>query len=142
MAGIGIATARTIIRATLAKGREAGMKPLTVVVLDAGGHVVAVEREDGASAGRFDIARGKAHGSIMLGIPGSAQQARADQQAYFVQAMNGLFDGRFVPVKGGLLVRDGTGALIGAVGVSGDTSDNDALAGAAGIEAAGLVAEA
>ena len=142
MTGIGIRKARTIIKATLAKGREAGMKPLTVVVLDAGGHVLAVEREDGASAGRFDIARGKAHGSIMLGIPGSAQQARADQQAYFVQAMNGLYGGRFVPVKGGLLVRNKRGALVGAVGVSGDTSDNDALAGAAGIEAAGFLAEA
>lgn len=142
MAGIGIRKARTIIKATLAKGRAEGMKPLSVVVLDAGGHVIAFEREDGASAGRFDIARGKAYGAVMLGIPGSAQQARAEQQAFFVQAMNGLYGGAFVPVKGGLLVRDGRGALIGAVGVTGDTSDNDAIAGAAGIAAAGYTAEA
>jgi len=142
MAGIGLRKARSIIRATLAKGREAGMKPLTIVVLDAGGHVVAAEREDGASAGRFDVAHGKAHGSVMLGIPGSAQQARADQQAYFVGAMNGLFGGAFVPVKGGVLVRDRRGTLLGAVGVSGDTSDNDAVAAVAGVEAAGYVAEA
>ncbi|NEX45574.1 GlcG/HbpS family heme-binding protein [Pseudotabrizicola algicola] len=138
---ISIETARKIIAAALAKGRAAGMKPLSVVVVDAGGHTIAFEREDGASPGRYAIAHGKAHGCIMLGLPGSAIQARADSQAYFVQAMNGLFDGDFVPVKGGVLVRDGAGTVIGAVGITGDTSDNDALAASAGIEAAGLVAE-
>jgi uncharacterized protein GlcG (DUF336 family) len=134
--------AKAIIKATVDKGTEAGMKPLSVVVLDAGGHPIAFERADGASPGRFDIARGKAHGCIMLGLGGSAIQARAESQAYFVQAMNGAYGGKFVPVKGGVLVRDKRGVIVGAVGVTGDTSDNDAIAAVAGIEAAGFVAEA
>lgn len=133
--------ARTIIKAAIAKGAEAGMKPLSVVVLDAGGHPIAFERAEGASPGRFEIARGKAYGCVMLGLGGSAIFARAEAQPYFVQAMNGAYDGKFVPVKGGALVRDSRGNMLGAVGVTGDTSDNDAIAAAAGIEAAGLVAE-
>ena len=134
--------AKAIIKGVVDKGAEAGMKPLSVVVLDAGGHPIAFERADGASPGRFDIARGKAHGCIMLGLGGSAIQARAESQAFFVQAMNGAYGGKFVPVKGGVLVRDKRGVVLGAVGVTGDTSDNDAIAAVAGIEAAGLVAEA
>ncbi len=134
--------ARTIIRKTLEKGREMELKPLSVVVLDAGGHVQAFEREDGASPGRFGIAQGKAYGSIMLGLPGSAQKARADEQAYFMIAMNGVYDGKVVPVPGGILMRDRKGVVIGAVGVTGDTSDNDVIAGLAGIAAAGLTGDA
>ena len=130
--------ARTVIRKTLEKGRELELNPLSVVVLDAGGHVIAFEREDGASPGRFKLAHGKAYGSVMLGIAGTAQMERAEQQAYFITAMNGLFDGQFVPVPGGILVLDKKGAVVGAVGVTGDTSDNDAAAGLAGVEAAGL----
>ena len=141
MTTIQIETARMIIRETLAKGREMGLKPLSVVVLDAGGHVVAFEREDGASPGRFAIAHGKAHGAVMLGMPGSAQMARAEAQAYFMQAVNGLFGGQVVPVPGGILIRGEDGAVLGAAGVTGDTSENDAEAGRAGIEAAGLAAE-
>ncbi|WP_298842238.1 heme-binding protein [uncultured Roseobacter sp.] len=140
--GISLRKARTIIRKTLEKGREMEFKPLSVVVLDAGGHLQAFEREDGASPGRFGIAHGKAYGSIMLGIPGSAQMARAENQAYFLNAMNGVFGGSVVPVPGGILLRDRKGAIIGAVGVTGDTSDNDVIAGLAGIEAAGLTGEA
>lgn len=142
MAEISLRKARTIIRATLAKGRELELKPLSVVVLDAGGHVKAFEREDGASPGRFAIAHGKAYGSVMLGIAGQAQMARADQQAYFMNAVNGVFGGQLVPVPGGVLVRDKKGAVIGAVGVTGDTSDNDVLAALAGIEVGGLTGEA
>ncbi|WP_208352451.1 GlcG/HbpS family heme-binding protein [Pseudaestuariivita rosea] len=141
MADINLRKAKSIIRATLAKGQEMEMKPLSVVVLDAGGHVIAFEREDGASPGRFAIAHGKAYGAIMLGMAGSAQMARAEQQAYFMTAINGLYGGQVVPVPGGLLVKDKKGAVIGAVGVTGDTSDNDAAAGMAGIEAAGLTGE-
>ena len=141
MTRITIDAARTIIRGTLTNGREMGLKPLSVVVLDAGGHVVAFEREDGASPGRFAIAHGKAHGAVMLGMPGSAQMARAEEQAYFMQAVNGLFGGQVVPVPGGILIRGADGAVLGAAGVTGDTSDNDAEAGRAGIEAAGLTAE-
>lgn len=142
MPEINLRRARQIIKGTLAKGREMELKPLSVVVLDAGGHVKAFEREDGASAGRFAIAHGKAYGAVMLGMAGKAQMARADQQAYFMDAMNGLFGGQVVPVPGGILVRDDKGNLLGAVGITGDTSDNDAEAGLAGIEAARLVGEA
>ena len=133
--------ARVILRKTLEKGRELDLKPLSVVVLDAGGHVKAFEREDGASPGRFDIARGKAYGCIMLGLGGTAQLKRAEAQGFFMTAMNGLYDGKVVPVPGGVLVRDRKGAVVGAVGVTGDTSDNDLIAAMAGIEAAGLVGE-
>lgn len=139
--GITLDQARTMIAATLETGHEMGLKPLSVVVLDAGGNVQAFEREDGAAPGRFAIAHGKAYGSVMLGMAGTAQMARAEAQAYFMGAVNGLFGGQLVPVPGGVLVRDASGAVIGAVGVTGDTSDNDAAAAQAGIAAAGLVAE-
>jgi uncharacterized protein GlcG (DUF336 family) len=142
MSEISLRKARSIIKTTLAKGREMGLKPLSVVVLDAGGHLKAFEREDGAAAGRFQIAHGKAYGAIMLGMPGSAQMARAEQQAYFMAAVNGVFGGQVIPVPGGVLVHDKRGNLVGAVGVTGDTSDNDATAALAGIEAANLVGTA
>ena len=151
--------ARTIIRKSLEKGRELELKPLSVVVLDAGGHVQAFEREDGAAPGRFAIAHGKAYGSVMLGMAGTAQMKRAEDQAYFMAAVNGalqavqalaherladITEGLDVP---GLLSGDAAppldhgGTVIGAVGVTGDTSDNDVLAAMAGIEAAGLIGE-
>ncbi|WJY21358.1 heme-binding protein [Fontisubflavum oceani] len=135
---ISLDQARAVVRGTLEKGRAMGLKPLSVAVLDAGGHVLAFEREDGASPGRFEIARGKAYGAVMLGMPGSAQMARAEEQAYFIAAANGALGGKMIPVPGGVLVKDGAGAVIGAVGVTGDTSDNDAEAALAGIAAAGL----
>ncbi len=139
---ISLEHARTMIAVAREKGRDMGLKPLSVVVLDAGGHILAFEREDGASPGRFEIARGKAYGAVMLGMPGSAQMARAEQQAYFMAAVNGAYGGKVVPVPGGVLVKDASGAVIGAVGVTGDTSDNDAEAAVAGIEAAGFEASA
>lgn len=141
MSKLTLRRARTIIRKTLEKGREMKLKPLAVVVLDDGGNLVAFEREDEARPGRFQIAHGKAYGAVMLGMPGSAQMARAESQAYFIACANGALGGQMVPVPGGILLRDSRGALLGAVGISGDTSDNDAAAGAAGVEAAGLVAE-
>ena len=128
---------RTIIRATFEKGAEMGLKPLSVIVLDAGGHPIAFERQDGSSPGRFEVARGKAYGAVMMGLPSSALGKRAEEQAYFVDALNGAFAGKVVPVPGGILI-EADGHIIGAVGVTGDTSDNDAAAGLAGIEAAGL----
>ncbi|MGR3512621.1 MAG: GlcG/HbpS family heme-binding protein [Paracoccaceae bacterium] len=142
MPEISLTKARSIIRATLKKGREMELKPLSVVVLDTGGHVKAFEREDGASPGRFEIARGKAYGVIMTGMTGSAMMQRAEDQAYFVNALNGAFGGQVVPVPGGVLVMDSRERIIGAVGVTGDTSDNDAEAALAGIEAAGLIGAA
>ena len=141
MAEISIRKARQIIKGTLAKGREMELKPLSVIVLDAGGHIKAFEREDGAAPGRFAIAQGKAYGAVMLGMAGTAQMARAEQQAYFMAAINGVFGGQVVPVPGGVLVRDKKGAVIGAVGVTGDTSDNDAEAALAGLALAQLEGE-
>ena len=141
MAEISLSRARRIIRATLNKGREMELKPLAVVILDSGGHVKAFEREDDASPGRFAIAHGKAYGTVMLGMAGTAQRDRAEAQSYFITALNGLYDGKVVPVPGGVLVRDAKGAIVGAVGVTGDTSENDAAAAVAGIESVGLVAE-
>lgn len=141
MADISMNKARTMIRKALAKGRELELKPLAVVVLDAGGHVKAFEREDGAAPGRFAIAHGKAYGAIMLGMAGKAQMARAEQQAYFMAAVNGVYGGQVIPVPGGVLVRDKRGVVVGAVGVTGDTSDNDAICAIEGIEAANFEAE-
>lgn len=138
---ISLKSAQTIIDISLAKGKEMGLKPLSAVVLDAGGNVQAFAREDGAAPGRFAIAHGKAYGAVMLGMAGTAQMARAEAQAYFMAAVNGVYGGQVIPVPGGVLLRDEAGAVIGAVGVTGDTSDNDAIAAMAGIEAAGLVGE-
>lgn len=133
--------ARTIVRKTLEKSRELGLKPMSVIVVDAGGHVQAFEREDMAPPGRFAIAQGKAYGSVMLGMAGTAQMARAEAQAYFIAAAGGALGGQMIPVPGGVLVRDKKGVVIGAVGVTGDTSDSDAAVAMAGIEAAGLIGE-
>ena len=130
--------ARTMIAAARAAGRERGLQPLSVAVLDAGGHLLAFEREDGASNMRFQVAHGKAHGALALGIGSRALMARAEQQPYFVAAVGQAIGGALIPVPGGVLVRDADGRTIGAVGVTGDTSDNDEIAAVAGIEAAGF----
>ncbi len=137
MTAITLRKARTIIAKALAEGREQGMKPLAVCVLDAGGHLKAFERQDGASNGRFEIARGKANGALEMGLGSRALYQRAEAQAYFLLAVGRLFDGGLIPVPGGVLVRDRKGELIGAVGISGDNSDNDEAAAIAGNEAAG-----
>lgn len=141
MADITLEQAQGIIRVAFETGTAQGMNPLSVIVLDAGGHMRAFERADGAAPGRYEIAMGKAYGAVMLGMAGTAQMARAEAQAYFIAAANGAYGGRLIPVPGGILVRDADGAVIGAVGVTGDSSDNDAIAGKAGIEAVGLTAE-
>jgi uncharacterized protein GlcG (DUF336 family) len=142
MEEITLEQARTIIRTVFEAGREAGMRPLAAVVVDAGGHVQAFERQEGTPPGRFDIARGKAYGAVMLGMGGFAQRDRAEAQAYFMEALNGVYGGALVPVPGGVLVRGASGRVIGAVGVTGDTSENDAEAALTGIRAAGLSGEA
>ena len=132
--------ARAIIAAARAAGRAAGLKPLSVVVLDAGGHVTAFEREDGSSNMRFQVAHGKAHGALALGMGSRAIMTRAEQQPYFVAAVSNAIGGALIPVPGGVLVLASAGDLVGAVGVSGDTSDNDEMAAVSGIEAAGFTA--
>ena len=133
--------ARKIVDASLAKGRELGLKPLSVIILDPRGAITAALSEDGVSQLRAKIAHGKANAAIGLGMGSRALMNRAEQQAYFIQAVNGAFGGDMVPVPGGVLIRDPGGALLGAVGISGDTSDNDEAAAIAGIEAAGLKAQ-
>ena len=135
-----LAAAQTIMTAALAKGREMNLNPLTVAVLDAGGHLQALLREDGTSTLRANIAQGKAGGALALGINSRAIGERAENQAYFVQACNALAGGRLVPVAGGVLIKDAGGTTIGAVGITGDSSDNDEACAIAGIQAAGLVA--
>ncbi len=133
--------ARLIISTALAKGREMELKPLTIAVLDAGGQLKAFEREDGTSTLRAKIAQGKANGALAVGAGTRTLFKRAQEQPYFVDALNGLADGNLVPVPGGVLIRDGNGKAIGAVGVTGDTSDNDEVCAVAGVEAADLKAD-
>ena len=129
--------AQKITSAALKKKRELGLKPLTIAVLDAGGHMITLVREDGASNMRPEIARGKAFGAISMGLGSRAIFKRAQEQPYFVQAMNELAGGALVPVPGGVLILDKQ-QIIGAVGITGDTSDNDELCAIAGIEAVQL----
>lgn len=134
-------TARALLAAARAHGAQEGLNPLTVVVLDAGGHLLAAEREDGSSNKRFEIAFGKANGALALGLGSRALMARAEAQPYFIAAAASAIGGALVPVPGGVLVRGGDGELLGAVGVTGDTSDHDEAAAVAGIAAVGLTAQ-
>jgi uncharacterized protein GlcG (DUF336 family) len=136
--------ATTIVETALRKGRETGCAPLAVAVLVAGGHLKAFAREDGAGIVRPQIAVGKAWGALGMGL-GSRTLARRvaeqpQQQAFFA-ALNAMSEGRVVPAAGGVLIRDGAGAVLGAVGISGDVSDKDEACALAGIAAARLVAD-
>lgn len=133
-----LAAADSIIDGALAAGRAAGMLPLSVTVLDAGGHPIALKREDGSGILRTDIATGKAWGALGMGIPSRTISERLGQRPAFQGALVGASNGRFVPVPGGVLVLSGDGQVIGAVGISGDTSDKDEYCAIQGIKAAGL----
>jgi uncharacterized protein GlcG (DUF336 family) len=141
MADLPLDTARKILDAALAKGIEKKLKPLVITVLDARGCVKASAAQDGTSLMRGEIAHGKAYGALALGMGSRALFQRAQEQAYFISSVNTLAQGRMVPVPGGVLIQD-RGVLLGAVGVSGDTSDNDEICAVAGIETAGLKANA
>lgn len=134
---ITLENARAMIAGVRAGAKARELAPLAVVVLDAGGHVLAFEREDGAPPGRFEIARGKAYGAVMLGMPGSVQLTRAEAQPYFMAAANGVYGGQLIPVPGGVLVQS-DGRIVGALGVTGDTSENDAAVAVEAIEAEGF----
>ena len=138
MTDLTLAKALKIITAALAKGKELGLKPLAVVVLDACGHVMAVQRRDGASMMRFEIASGKAYGAIALGVGSRWLNAQAETRPHFLEGLSGVSGGKIVAIPGGVLIRDRKGAIIGAVGITGDTSDNDEIAAIAGVEAAGF----
>ena len=133
--------ARASIDGALAKGAALNLQPLAITVLDAGGHMKAFLRQDGASNQRFEISRGKAAGAIGMGLGSRALNARAEAQAYFINAVSQLIPGGLVPVPGGVLIKV-DGVIAGAVGISGDNSDNDEACAIAGIEAAGLTADA
>lgn len=141
MTPLNLATALAIAQKTLAEGRERAFAPLTAAVLDAGGHVVALLRADGASLLRPQIATGKAWGALGMGFGSRDLAQRAAKMPAFFNALSDLAGGNMVPVPGGVLIRDANGALRGAVGVSGDTSDNDELCAVAAVQAAGLIAD-
>jgi uncharacterized protein GlcG (DUF336 family) len=130
--------AQTILTAALAEARSKSMNPLAIAVLDGRGALRAFAAEDNTSLKRGDIATGKAHGAIALGIGSRTIGKMALERPHFVAAVGQTISGPLIPVAGGVLVRDAAGMIIGAVGVSGDTSDNDEIAAIAGISAAGL----
>jgi uncharacterized protein GlcG (DUF336 family) len=134
-------TAQTIIRASLEEAGRRGLKPLVVVVLDERGCIKASAAQDGVSLARDKVAHAKAYGALALGLGSRALHKRAEEQPYFVSAVNALVGGAMVPVAGGVLIKSGEGRLLGAVGISGDTSDNDEAAAMAGIAAVGLKAD-
>ena len=139
MCNVTLEQADIIIQAALAKAREMNLRPLTVVVLDSGGHAVALKRENGASTLRPQIANGKAAGAIGMGLPSRLMFKRAKEQPAFYNALSDLMAGNLVPMPGGVLIREAAGGpVIGAVGISGDTGDKDEVCAVAGITAAGL----
>ena len=142
MTDLSLDTAQTIVAAALRSAREKTMKPLAVVVYDSRGALKALACEDGTSLKRAEIAMGKAYGALALGVGSRALHKMANDRPYFVAAATHAVGGMLVPVPGGILIKDAQGAVLGAVGISGDTSDNDEIAGAAGIEAVGLVFDA
>ena len=136
-----LAQASTIVDAALKKARELKQMPQTVVVLDSGGHVVCAKREDNSGIIRFEVAIGKAYGALGMGWGTRTMMERAAQNPNFLTAIVAASGGRMVPNPGGVLIRDAGNAVIGAVGISGDTGDNDEIIALAGIEAAGLKAD-
>jgi uncharacterized protein GlcG (DUF336 family) len=135
-----LADAQKILAAALAFAEAKGFKPMAVGVLDSRGALVAFAAQDGTSLKRGEIALGKANGALALGMGSRALMQRAEAQAYFIAAAGAAIGGALVPVPGGVLIKS-AGAVIGAVGISGDTSDNDEAAAIAGITAAGLDAD-
>jgi uncharacterized protein GlcG (DUF336 family) len=142
MSALNLHTATTISNHALALGRELSAAPLTVAVLDAGGHLISLQREDGASLLRPQIAIAKAWGAVALGKGSRAIAADAQQRPAFIGALNNLADGKLVPAAGGVLIRDQQGVVIGAVGITGDTSDIDEQCAIGAVQAAGLKADA
>lgn len=140
MAKLTLDQATKIVEVVLETSHKMGLNPMTVAVVDDGGHLKAFKREDGPGAAlRPHIAYGKAFGAVGMGRSSRALGAMAAERPHFVNALVGVSGGQLVPVPGGVLIKDGE-EVVGAVGVSGDTSDNDEAAAVAGIEAAGLKA--
>jgi uncharacterized protein GlcG (DUF336 family) len=138
MSNLSLEQATQIVDAALAEGRKRNLLPLTVVVLDAGGHAVALKREDGASLLRPQIATAKAWGTLGMGFGGRELARRAAKAPAFFGALSDMSGGRMVPVPGGVLIRAADRGVVGAVGISGDTSEKDEDCAVHGIRAAGL----
>lgn len=141
MAELTLAATQTLIAAALDHAGKTGLKPLAVAVLDARGALKGFAAQEGTSLKRGEVAHGKAHGALALGMGSRSIHKRAREQDYFIAAVSHVVGGALVPVPGGVLIRDKAGAVLGAVGISGDTSDNDEAAAMAGIAAAGLVGD-
>ncbi|MBQ0711047.1 MULTISPECIES: heme-binding protein [unclassified Ochrobactrum] len=142
MPSLSLERANTIIAGAFAKAAELKLKPLAVCVLDAGGHVKAFQRQDGASMLRFEIGSGKAYGALAVGTGSRWLNNQAKDRPHFLEGLSGVSGGKIVPVPGGVLIKDESGEILGAVGISGDTSDNDEIAAIAGIEGAGFTSDA
>ncbi|WIY26564.1 GlcG/HbpS family heme-binding protein [Parasedimentitalea psychrophila] len=138
MTTISLKDASVIVDTALATGRENSYDPLTVIILDAGGHIVAAKREDGSGILRYELANGKAYGALGFGLGSRDLAKRAQKVPGFMSAASDASGGRCVPAPGGVLIKNSNGQIIGAVGISGDTGDNDEICAMAGIEAAGL----
>ncbi|MGH6672031.1 MAG: GlcG/HbpS family heme-binding protein [Xanthobacteraceae bacterium] len=141
MSLITLAQASAIVDAALKKARDSKLAPLSVAVLDAGGHLVAFKREDKSGILRFDIAFGKAWGALGMGLGSRTLASRAAKTPQFFTMLAAASGGRIVSNAGGVLIRDASGDIVGACGISGDTSDKDEICAVAGIEAAGLKAD-
>jgi len=139
MEHITLEKANLIIQNSIKKAREIKINPIMVVVLDHRGAIKACLGEDGISSLRFKIAHGKANGAFQMGMGSRALFNRAEQQAYFINAVNALTDGNLVPVPGGVLIRNSNKDIIGSIGISGDTSDNDESAAIYGVESVNLI---
>ena len=138
MPAVRLAQASVLVDAVLDRAREIGLAPLTAAVLDPGGHLVVVKRQDGSGILRAEIAIAKAWGVLGMGLPARDLVDRARQIPHFFAALTVLSGGRMMPVPGGVPLRDESGAVVGAVGVSGDTSANDEECAVHGARAAGL----
>lgn len=134
--------ANKLIENAFKKGTELGLMPLSVIILDKGGHVIAFQRQDGASNLRFQIAHGKAYGALAVGKGSRWLDAQAATRPHFLEGLSGVSSGQIVPVPGGVLVKSDKGQILGAVGITGDSSDNDETCAIAAIETAGFVPQA
>ena len=133
--------AKSLIDAAFTKGAELGLKPLTVTVHDPGGHLIACQRQDGASNMRVKLAGGKACGALALGVSSRTIGEMALERPHFVASLHTMSEGGMVPAAGGVIVCDADGTILGAIGVTGDTSDNDEACALAAIESQGLKAK-
>jgi len=133
--------ALVIIDEALRLARQENMLPQTVIVLDAGGKIIAVKSEDGSGLVRFGIAMGKAWGALGMGISSRLIAERLGNRPNFLTGVTSASEGRFIPVPGGVLIDDDDGYTIGAVGISGDTSEKDEFCAIGGIQTAGFKSE-